>query len=87
MRGEDDVKHPMGEMLWDADTGLRIAPARVESAFPNAFRMARYPDGSMTLQGAYSWSQGDIGGIFWRDIPLVDVDELGNEIVHYEAPR
>ena len=81
MRVEDDVGHLMAEMLWDADTGFRCAPARVESSFPNAFRLAQYPDGHVALQGAYSWSQGSEGGIFWKDIPTVEVDESGHEVV------
>lgn len=81
MRVEGAVEHHMGEMLWDADTGFRITPARIESSFPNGFRMARYPDGHVALQGAYSWSQGNEGGIFWKDIPTVEVDESGQEVM------
>lgn len=33
--------------------------------------------GSVTLQGAYSWSQGNEGGIIWKEIPEVAVDEHG----------
>ena len=70
----------MGRLDWDADDGFRCAPARVESPFPNGFRMAQYPDGSLRLQGAYTWSQGSIGGITWRDMPIVQVDDSGQVV-------
>lgn len=57
-----------------------VAPARIESAYPNAFRAAKYPDGKVRIQGAYAWSQGSDGGVFWKDLPLVNVDESGKEI-------
>ena len=83
MRLEDDdlLEQHMGELLWDADCGFRMTPARMESPFPNAFRMARYPDGRMTLQGAYSWSEGREGGIFWKEVPTVEVDEHGKGLM------
>ena len=70
----------MGQVDWDKDDGFRIAPARIESPVPNGLRMAQYPDGSLRLQGAYAWSQGDVGGVIWKDLPLVDVDEEGKEL-------
>ena len=81
LEDEDQVEQHMGEMLWDADTGFRITPARMESPFPNGFRMARYPDGRVALQGAYSWSEGNLGGIIWKDVPTVVVDAHGHEVV------
>lgn len=57
-----------------------VAPARIESEYPNAFRMARYPDGCVRVQGMYAWCQGSEGGVFWKDIPCVEVDEKGNEL-------
>lgn len=70
----------MGRIHWDEQLGFDFAPARVEAVFPNAFRVAQYPDGSRRVQGAYSWSQGSEGGVIWRDLPLVQVDEDGQEI-------
>jgi hypothetical protein len=43
------------------------------------FRVAQYPDGSKRIQGAYAWSQGSMGGVEWRDLPLVYVDMDGKE--------
>lgn len=57
-----------------------LIPARVESQYPNAFRQAKYPNGSVVIQGAYAWSQGSEGGVVWRDLPLVYVNEDGQEI-------
>lgn len=62
------------------DGSFKVSPARVESPYPNVFRAARYPNGQTRIQGAYAWSQGDEGGVVWRDLPLVNVDENGQEI-------
>jgi len=62
------------------DGGFRVAPARIESLYPNAFRQAMYPNGKVVVQGAYAWSEGSIGGIIWKDLPLVYVDDDGKEI-------
>ena len=70
----------MGTLDWDATDGFQITPARIESAFPNGFRVAQYPDGSQKIQGAYAWSQGQLGGVEWRDLPLVRVDDCGREL-------
>lgn len=60
--------------------GFKVSPARVESPYPNMFREAIYPDGTTSIQGAYAWSQGDDGGVIWRDLPQVYVDTHGQEI-------
>lgn len=65
--------------------GLVIAPARVEAPYPNMLRAAQYPNGAVRIQGAYAWTQGSEGGVVWRDLPLVQVDEDGQEI--REVPR
>lgn len=62
------------------DGGFRVAPARIESQYPNAFRQAMYPNGKVVVQGAYAWSEGSMGGIIWKDLPLVCVDDEGKEI-------
>lgn len=61
---------------------LDVGPSRLESRVPREFRVGKYPDGSKRVQGGYSWSQGTGGGITWRDLPVVNVDELGEEIQH-----
>lgn len=70
---------PFGSIDMTYD-GLVIAPARVEAQYPNMLRAARYPNGQIRIQGAYAWSQGDEGGLVWRDLPLVEVDEDGQEV-------
>lgn len=49
---------------------------------PRDFRFARKPDGKLILQGAYHWHSkcNQVGGVEWRDFPVVDVDENGKEI-------
>lgn len=75
------VKRPyeFGSMAFTGD-GFVIAPARIESQYPNMFRQAVYPNGELTIQGAYAWSQGNDGGVIWKDLPLVYVNEDGQEI-------
>lgn len=63
------------------DGGFVVAPARIESPYPNVFRQAVYPNGKVVIQGAYAWSQGSDGGVIWRDLPLVNVDDEGKELV------
>jgi hypothetical protein len=53
--------------------------ARRESGAPVAYRLARYrtAEGAvhLKLQGAYRWTEGASGGIEWRDIETVDLDQ------------
>ena len=67
----------MGEITFNDGERMIISAALIEAPFPNAFRIAEYPDGSQELQGAYVWSQGSIGGITWKGLPVVQVDEDG----------
>ena len=39
-----------------------------------------YPDGSKRVQGGYHWSQSCMGGVIWKDLPLVQVGNDGQEI-------
>ena len=50
-------------------------------AAPCNFRFAKKPDGKLILQGAYFWRSEDACGHEWRDLPVVAIDEDGNEIV------
>ena len=59
---------------------VRDLPTRIESLEPKGFRVAEYPDGARRIQGAYPWAQGLKGGVTWRDLPLVKVNEQGEEI-------
>jgi hypothetical protein len=56
-----------------------IVPTRVGSTVPVAYRLARYrtAEGAvhLKLQGAYRWTEGVNGGIEWRDIETVDLDQ------------
>lgn len=75
----DTYAHIMGSIGFN-DGIFTVAPARVESKYPNMFRAARYPHGAVRIQGAYAWTQGNEGGVIWKDLPLVNVDENGQEI-------
>jgi len=66
-------------------TSYTIAPARVESGDPVAYRLARR-NGELILQGAYHWQQGSSGGHEWRDIPIVELDEPKLEPEQEGAP-
>lgn len=75
------VRRPYEFMSLDlAPGGFKVSPARVESQYPNLFREAIYPDGTTAIQGAYAWTQGNEGGVVWRDLPQVYVDATGKEI-------
>ena len=51
------------------------APTRTESTVPAAYRLAKKPDETLVLQGAYSWQEGwNTFGHEWRDIPTVDLE-------------
>lgn len=57
-----------------------VCPARVEHGTPCAYRLARYPDGSVVLQGAFKWERGALGGVEWRDLPTVNLSITGMEV-------
>jgi hypothetical protein len=69
-----------GVLSFPLNASNRLVAARIEQTFPCTFRVAECPDGRKIVQGAYRWSQGSEVGIFWRDLPLVKVNELGQEI-------
>jgi len=47
----------------------------IESSNPTQYRLAQKKDGTLVLQGAFQWHQGDIGDcIGWKDIPTVKLD-------------
>lgn len=48
-------------------------PPRVEKTTPDAYRLAKKPDGTVVLQGAYMWQEGRNYGHEWRDIPTVEL--------------
>jgi len=39
-----------------------------------AYRLAKKPDGTLVLQGAFQWWSEERAGIEWGDIPTVEVD-------------
>ncbi len=49
-------------------------------AVSDVLRVAQYPDGSVRLQSQCLWSHGETGGLAWVDLPMVLVDETGQEI-------
>ena len=56
-----------------------IAPKTVSNE-ASSFRVAQYPDGSKRVQGAYQWSKGHLWGHEWKDLPLVYVNNKGEEL-------
>jgi hypothetical protein len=61
--------------------GSDMKSTRDESKMASAIRLVQYPDGTQKLQGAYSWTQGFMGGVTWRDMPVVMVGISGQEFV------
>ena len=58
---------------------ISLYASRVEEGTPRSFRLAHYPGGELVLQGAFFWHQGGDGGVEWRTIPTVELDEFGVE--------
>jgi len=61
-----------------------ITHDKIVSSRAVSYRLAKKPDGTLTLQGAFKWYRGNTGtsattelsdGIEWIDIPTVEVDE------------
>lgn len=51
-----------------------ISQTRTESTAPVAYRLAKKPDGTLVLQGAYFWMENfNDCGHEWRDIPTIDL--------------
>lgn len=60
---------------------MTVSAARTEESNPTGLRVAMHPNGVTTIQGAFRWWQGSDGGITWRDLPVVQVDFDGKEIL------
>ncbi len=55
-------------------TVATIEAARFEKSTPDAYRLAKKPDGTLILQGAYMWHKGwSERGHEWRDIPTIEL--------------
>lgn len=61
----------------DAGYGSLGLEPETEYGSPVDFRVAKYPDGSRRIQGAYEWSRGWESGVRWRDLPEVEVNDDG----------
>lgn len=57
-------------------TALHMTPVRTESSKPEAYRLCRKADGILILQGLFTWAEGMMGGVDWRDLPTVDDDVI-----------
>jgi hypothetical protein len=51
--------------------GVKPDSVRIERHFPTAYRLARYPDGTLVLQGKIDWWEGALTGHTWRTLPTV----------------
>jgi hypothetical protein len=60
--------------------GFLLTDTETKSSTPVTFRLARYPCGKMVLQGGFSIQKGiNKSYIDWEDMPVIDIDECGNE--------
>lgn len=69
-------------MQLDGGMGMLVfktVASRMESREPSSYRLARKPNGDVVLQGAYRWTEGQMHGHTWRDIPTVELTETGDE--------
>lgn len=53
--------------------GHAVGAVRVEHSVPSQYRLGRYPDGTLVLQGAFQWQQGSETGVDWKTIPTFDL--------------
>lgn len=77
---ENPIDSRITSLTPEAAALVMVGAARAENQSPSALRIAVYPDGIPRIQGAYAWSQGDQGGVTWRDLPQVRVDAQGQEL-------
>ena len=61
--------------LFKKETGSKIKETVLQG-----LRIGVYPYGKRRVQGAYFWSQGNVGGIEWEELPTVQVNERGQEV-------
>lgn len=53
---------------WIACETIPLAHTRVESGTASAYKLRRKASGELVLVGAFAWSEGNVGGIEWREI-------------------
>ena len=51
-----------------------------QSSLPCTFRQVQYPDGRIVMQGGYVFGSTTEQGIKWKALPLVQVNEQGEEL-------
>lgn len=61
-------------MSTDAICNLSQTVISIENQGPSAYRLAKKPDGTLVLQGAFRWSEGKCGGLEWREIPTIELE-------------
>jgi hypothetical protein len=63
---------------------MTIAPARVESRIPAAYRLIRRNDGNGNmipmLQGLFTWTEDPKRGVEWRDLETQDEPYVEDDI-------
>lgn len=52
-------------------TTVALSAQRTVNLQPALYRLRANKDGTITLQGLFSWSQGSLNGSDWKDIPTV----------------
>lgn len=55
-------------------TALPTNASRMESIHPITYRLATRA-GELVLQGGFQWAEAESGGIEWRDMPTVNLDD------------
>lgn len=70
-------------MITVVDAGIATwstEAAMIEETVPYTVRLVKYPDGEVSLQGAYAWRCGQNHGTTWRKLRTINVDNNGAEI-------
>lgn len=52
--------------------GHDIGAARIEDRTPKNFRLCKKKDGTLVLQGCFTWTEGTTHGHEWRDLDTVE---------------
>lgn len=66
---EDKIISSISDLMVDD------GPLRMESTVPSNFRLAQHKNGTLVLQGAFVWQQGQNGGVEWRNLETIQLDE------------
>ena len=69
-----DLSGGFGDLTVSNSVGLAIGASKTRSNVPVFYRLAKKPDGTLVLMGAYQWQEGSRYGHEWGEMPTVEID-------------